>query len=181
MILSKRELKEKYEELVKKYLLRPDSNEKKFANGYLLKARHDLELAGVLDLLSNDDEVKKKIGLSVKSEYSDWIIITAYYAMYLAATAALAKLGLKSDTHECTIIALEYRYCVEKNLLPRDYIVMIENASFGREDVQKLDLARKGRLTVQYNVSQRYEASEAKIILKDAREFVNKIGEIIIV
>ncbi|MBU0457424.1 MAG: hypothetical protein KKD75_04745 [Nanoarchaeota archaeon] len=56
---------------------------------------------------------------------------------------------------------------------------MIENASFGRDDIQKIDQALKGRVSVQYTVSQKYGINEAKRILKDAREFVNKISEII--
>jgi len=179
MIISKRELKEEYEQLIKEYSLRIDSNEKKFANNYLMKALHNLELAGVLDLLSKDDEIKKTVGISTKSEYHDWVIITSYYAMYLAATSALAKLGIKSSTHRSSIIALEYRYCIEKNLLDRKYIDMIENASFGRDDIQKLDQALRGRVSVQYTVSQRYGINEAKRILKDAKEFVNKLSEMI--
>ncbi|MBU1875761.1 MAG: HEPN domain-containing protein [Nanoarchaeota archaeon] len=179
MMISKRELKEEYEKLIKEYSLRIDSNETKFADSYLEKALHNLELAGVLELLSKNDEIKKNIGISTKSEYHDWIIITSYYAMYLAATSALAKLGIKSSTHRSSIIALEYRYCIEKNLLNRKYIDMIENASFGRDDIQKIDQALKGRVSVQYTVSQKYGINEAKRILKDAREFVNKISEII--
>ncbi|MBS3127300.1 HEPN domain-containing protein [Candidatus Woesearchaeota archaeon] len=179
MIISKKELKEEYEQLIKEYSLRIDSNEKKFANNYLMKALHNLELAGVLDLLSKDDEIKKTVGISTKSEYHDWVIITSYYAMYLAATSALAKLGIKSSTHRSSIIALEYRYCIEKNLLDRKYIDMIENASFGRDDIQKLDQALRGRVSVQYTVSQRYGINEAKRILKDAKEFVNKLSEMI--
>ncbi len=179
MNLSKKELKNEYKRLIKEYALRIDSNEERFAQGYLRKALHNLELAGVLDLLSKDNEIKKTLGISFKSEYHDWIIISSYYAMYLAATSALAKAGIKSSTHRSTIIALEYYYCLEKNLLQRKYISMIENASFGREDIQKLDQALKGRVSVQYTLSRRYGIKEAKRILRDAREFVNKLSEII--
>ena len=176
---SKREVKESYEEDLKDFTIRKDSNEKKFADDYLDKALHNLELAGVLDNLSRNNEAKRAIQISNKSEYFDWIIITSYYAMYMAATSALARLGLKCTTHGSTIIALEYRYCIEKKLLERRYIEMIENASFGKEDIGKLDSAMKGRIAVQYTVSKKYGDNEAKRILKDAKEFVNKIGEII--
>ncbi|MBU0457425.1 MAG: hypothetical protein KKD75_04750 [Nanoarchaeota archaeon] len=119
-MISKRELKEEYEKLIKEYSLRIDSNETKFADSYLEKALHNLELAGVLELLSKNDEIKKNIGISTKSEYHDWIIITSYYAMYLAATSALAKLGIKSSTHRSSIIALEYRYCIEKKFVKQE-------------------------------------------------------------
>lgn len=177
-MLSKRELKEKYENLQKEFTIRREKDQKKFADSYLDKALHNLEVAGVLDILTTDDGAKKSIGISTKSNYSDWIIITAYYSMYLAATSALARLGLKCSTHGATIIALEYRYCIERNLLDRKYIEMIQTAHFGREDVQKLDQAMYGRISVQYTISKRYGDNEAKRILKDAKEFVNKISEI---
>ena len=180
-MLSKRELKEKYEELFKtpSFALRADFDQKKFSEAYLKKARHNLELAGLLDLLSRDSEKKNAVQIAPTSQYFDWIIISSYYAMYLAATSALAKIGLKSADHDATIIALEHNYCNEKNLLGRKHIEMIENAKFGREDVQKMDDARKSRTSVQYTVSERYGDSEAKKSLKDAKEFVNKISEIL--
>lgn len=178
-MLSKAELNERYEECLREFTIRRDANEKKFSEGYLNKALHNLELAGVLDILSRNEDKKRAVEISPASQYFDWIIITSYYSMYLAATAALSKIGIKSTAHGSTIIALEYWYCFKKNLLERKYIQMIENANFGKEDIQKIDDAMKGRISVQYTVSQRYGENEAKRILKDAREFVNKITEIL--
>lgn len=177
-MLSKNELKEKYESLLNEYTIRKDNNEKKFAEGYMDKALHNLELAGVLEIISRNEDKKKVLEIPLDREYFDWIIIVSYYAMYLAATSALAKIALKSTTHGATITALEYWYCLKKNLLERRYIEMIENAHFGREDIQKIDDAMRGRVAVQYTVSRRYGDNEAKRILKDAKEFVNKISEI---
>ncbi len=178
-LLSKNELKEKYEESISEYNIYKQNDEKKFSEGYMDKALHNLELAGILDIISRNEDKKRILEIPASKEYFDWIIIASYYAMYLAATSALAKMGLKSKDHGATVIALEYLYCVRKNLLERKYIEMIENANFGREDIQKIDSAMKGRVAVQYTISRRYGDNEAKRILKDAREFVNKIHEII--
>ncbi|MCK5283747.1 MAG: HEPN domain-containing protein [Nanoarchaeota archaeon] len=178
-MLSKAELKEAYEENLKSFMIRNDKNQEKFSLSYLKKARHNLEVAGILNILSRDEEKRKLMGIPASSNYHDWIIISSYYAMYLAATSALAKLGLKCTTHGSTIIGLEYRYCVKKNLLSRKYIEMIEDANFGREDVQKLDGAMKERISVQYTITDKYGDKEAKRTLSDAKEFVNKISEVI--
>lgn len=161
-MLSKRELKEKFQELSSDLQIRTEKNQKKFYVSYLEKAFHNLEVSG-----------------SLVPEYFDWIIITSYYAMYMAATSAIAKLGLKATTHGATVIALEYMYCVNKNLLPRKYINMIEKANFSREDIHKLDEAMKRRLVVQYTITNDYGKKESKQIFKDAKDFVNKIGDII--
>ena len=178
-MLSKVELNEKYEECLGEFTIRKDVNEKKFSDSYLAKALHNIELAGVLDILSRNEDKKRAVEISPTSQYFDWIIITSYYSMYSAATAALSKIGIKSTAHGSTIIALEYWYCFKKNLLERRYIQMIEDANFGKEDIQKIDDAMKGRISVQYTVSKRYGENEAKRILKDAREFLNKITEIL--
>ena len=178
-MLSKAELNKKYEKCLREFTIRRDANEKKFSEGYLAKALHNLELAGVLDILSRNDDKKQAVEIPLKSQYFDWIIIASYYSMYLAATAALSKIEIKSTSHGSTIIALEYWYSFKKNMLERKYIQMIENANFGKEDIQKIDDAMKGRISVQYTVSKKYGENEAKRILKDAREFVNKLTEII--
>ncbi|MFH0798494.1 MAG: hypothetical protein V1906_03725, partial [Candidatus Woesearchaeota archaeon] len=155
-MLDKNELKRRYESFQKEYAIRNDSSERKLAKDYMDKSLHNLELAGILDLISRDEKKKSAIGIPLNKEYFDWIIIISYYAMYLAATSALAKIGIKSTTHGATIVALEYWYCLKKNLLERKYIEMIENAQFGREDISKIDNAMKGRAAVQYTISDKY-------------------------
>jgi hypothetical protein len=82
--------------------------------------------------------------------------------VYLAATSALAKIGIKSTDHNATIVALEHNYCNERTFLGRKHIEMIANAKFGREDIQKMDEARRGRTSVQYTVLDRYGDLEQK-------------------
>ena len=76
-MLSKSELNERYEDCLKEFTIRKDHNEKKFSEGYLAKALHNLELAGVLDILSRDDDKKRAIQISPKSQFFDWVIVTS--------------------------------------------------------------------------------------------------------
>lgn len=178
-MLPKRKVKEFYEKNINEFQIRIEKNEIRFYNSYLNKAYHNLEVAGILALLSDNPENKKALGIDSKELYFDWIIITSYYAMYMAATAAVAKLGLKATTHGATISALEYRYCVDMKLLHSKYVDMIRDVGFDREDVHKLDQAMKGRIAVQYTVTAKYGQRDAKKVLEDAKEFVNKINDII--
>ena len=91
---SKDELNERYEECLREFTIRKDADEKKFSEGYLGKASHNLELAGVLDILSRNDDKKRAIEIPPSGQYFDWVIITSYYSMYMAATAALSKIGI---------------------------------------------------------------------------------------
>lgn len=175
-MLSRREIKQRYDKHRETFQIR--TTNKRFSRAYIEKAFHNLEVAGILQLL-NDPVKKESLDIYSDESYHDWVIITSYYSMYMAATAALAKLGLKAVSHGATIIALEYRFCIEKSLLHRRYIKMIEDASFKREDVAKLDEAMMSRVAVQYTVTEKFGRKESKRIYSDAIEFVNKISDII--
>ncbi len=49
--------------------------------------------------VSDQDGIKKPLALSSEFEMYDWTIIVSYYSMYVAALAALARLGFKSKSH----------------------------------------------------------------------------------
>ena len=177
-MLSKREIKEKYEGFLAEKNIRRDSNETTFAHSCFEKSRHNLEIASLLNILSTDASKKQAIQISPNAQYFDWVIIAAYYSMYMAATSALAKVGIKCTTHGATVTALEYVYCVEQRVLERKYIDMIQRVELARSDVQMVSDAMQSRVAVQYTTSTKYGAAEAKRVLKNARDFVGKISEI---
>lgn len=170
-MLSKRKLVENYKELVN-YQIIKDSSQPKFANSYMEKAFHNLEVAGILDLVSRGELE----GIKPGKRYYDWVIITSYYSMYMASTAAIAKQKLKSTSHKATTIALEYWYCVERNLLNTKRIKKVQEAGFSREDIISMNKAMKGREAVQYTISEKHNEKLAKDILYNAKIFVNKIN-----
>ncbi|HLD05699.1 MAG TPA: HEPN domain-containing protein [Candidatus Nanoarchaeia archaeon] len=63
---------------------------KDLAKGHLAKADHNLVVMTDLKNLN----------------HTDWVVTTAYYAMYHAATAILAEVGLDSKDHATTVAVL---------------------------------------------------------------------------
>ncbi len=62
------------------------------SSGHMRKADHNLVVMTDLGRLLHED----------------WVVVTAYYAMYQSALALLARIGLESKDHAITVAILEY-------------------------------------------------------------------------
>ena len=105
-------------------------------------------------------------------------MICGYYAMYMAALSALAKVGYRSKNHTATIIALE-TFFVNKKLLELEYLEMLEKAQLEKEQIEQLKLARERREIAQYSVTKGTTRMIAKNIREDAYKFIERIEELV--
>ena len=94
---------------------------------FMEKARHNLTLSKTIEKLSNEENAKKALRLPDDFYAFDWVIITAYYAMYHSALAALASIDYKSDNHTATMFALEV-FFVHKELLEPEFLEKLKQA-----------------------------------------------------
>ena len=69
------------------------------SDGHIKKADHNLIVMTDLGKLGHED----------------WVVISAYYAMYQAATSLLTKIGLESKDHASTVACLEYFFSEQIN------------------------------------------------------------------
>lgn len=146
---------------------------------YLTKADHSFMVSTILLKLGDNEEAKKVLNIPRDFSAFDWIVITAYYAMYHSALAALASIGYKSDNHTATIIALEV-FFVKKNLLEKEFLDKLKQArELEEEYVQKLRHARRQRETAQYGVTEETGKDAAEKLLKDARHFIDRMEELV--
>ncbi len=58
-----------------------------------------------------------KLLKKLEEDFDEWIISTAYYALYHRVYAALIKIGIKSKNHSCTIELISYFIPTLKELL----------------------------------------------------------------
>ncbi len=103
-------LKKKISAYLKKEQLLKNSAYGQLERPFLAKARKNLSVASLLMSISEKQEAKKALTLSADFETFEWVIAVAYYAMYTAALAALARLGFKSASHAATLAVLEYNF-----------------------------------------------------------------------
>lgn len=172
-------MEQKLKEFEEKRLCGKIPFRKRLVPHFMEKARHNLLFCtGVWDL-SNTEEAKKILKLPEDFSAFDWVVITAYYAMYHSALAALASVGYKSDNHTATIIAIEV-FFVRKNLLEKEFLDKLKQArELEKEYVQKLRRARRQRETAQYGVTEETGKAAAEKLLKDAGTFMNRIEKLI--
>lgn len=87
----------------KKQLIR-DVTTKNLAEPYFRKARANLV---TMEILSKVEKHKELLAIPKDHSTEEWIVVVAYYAMYMAALSLLAKIGFKSKSHTATAVALD--------------------------------------------------------------------------
>ncbi len=152
----------------------------KLEKPFLLKSRKNFSVANLLFKISNEEESKKALNLTSDFETYDWVISVSYYAMYMAALAALARLGIKSQSHAATIIVLEHHYVREQKQLDARHIDKLTKAySLSENLIIKLMQTKIKRETAQYEATPAISKENAISSLQDADEFITKIEEIL--
>ncbi len=173
-------LKRKIESYLKKEQLLKDEEYTKLAKPYLTKARKNFAIANLLIKISDKEELKKLLQLPADFEMFDWVIISAYYAMYTAALAALSKIKFKSKSHTATLTVLEYYYVRQEKELDINHLEKLSKVQILSENlINKLTRSKTRRETAQYDATPAISKENAKTALEDADEFITKIEEIL--
>ena len=151
-----------------------DPTVKNLAEPYLKKSRSNLV---TMEILSKVE--KHKTLLAIPKDHSDdeWVVVIAYYAMYMAALSLVAKLGYRSKSHTATAVALE-EFFVKNKLLEKAHFENFESIRMKKEEIETLRDVRDRREIAQYSVTKRTTKEIAEQTKTDAREFVDRIEEI---
>ncbi|MFH1072064.1 MAG: HEPN domain-containing protein [Nanoarchaeota archaeon] len=134
------------------------------ADGHLKKADHNLIVMTDLSKLGHED----------------WVIITAYYAMYHSALALLSRIGLESKDHATTVAVLEYFFgehisndMIKKFNELKEKKDKLEAITIDERYIDYLWKAKQAREAVQYGISINYK--ETNLVVNNARTFVAKM------
>ncbi|MDP3027048.1 MAG: hypothetical protein Q8N63_05030 [Nanoarchaeota archaeon] len=148
------------------------------ARKYLEKAKNNLITMRILSEIQIDKKSRELLKIPNDYDSSEWIVICGYYAMYASALSLLAKIGYKSKNHAATLLILE-EYFVKKNHLDKKDLLLIKNAFFQKEEIEKLSDARHKREIAQYSITKETTKDIAEKIKEEAYIFVNKCEEIL--
>ena len=132
----------------------------------------------ILFELQHSKQARGLLHVPQKHDTSEWVVIAAYYSMYMAASSVLATLNYRSKSHAATIVALE-TFLVKKQLLEPKYIKMIEEARLNKEDVEQLRIARERREMAQYSPTKETTREIARQMRKDAYRFVERMARLL--
>jgi uncharacterized protein (UPF0332 family) len=159
---------------IKREQLIKDQTAKNLAESYLKKAKSNLV---TMEILSKAEEHKDVLAIPKDHSTDEWVVIVAYYSMYMAALSLLAKLGFRSKAHTATTAALE-EFFVKKKLLDKTHIENFDNIKMKKEEIDTLHDVRDRREIAQYSVTKKTTKELAEKTKKDARSFVDSVEEI---
>jgi uncharacterized protein (UPF0332 family) len=117
----------------------------------------------VTAFLGKSASALKSMEANADAGIEDWTISASYYAKYFAVYALLAKLGVKSEIHDCTIAAFKYLF-VDEGI-----------ADLGL--FEELSDSKKERIDAQYY--SRVAGIDVNKVMAGTNKFVTKIEEII--
>jgi len=118
-----------------------DETMKRLSDAYMRKARTNVI---TMELLSKAPSFRDVLGLPEDYDPNEWVVIAAYYAMYISALSVLARLGYKSKNHTATITALD-EFFVKKRMLRKEFLQILERLRIRKEEIEGLRKARDRR------------------------------------
>jgi uncharacterized protein (UPF0332 family) len=163
---------------IKQGQLAKDNSYKNLANKFLQKARQNLITMSILSDLNDNKKVKDLLKVPRGYDSNEWVVVTGYYAMYTASISLLAKIGYRSKNHTATLCVLEESF-VKRKILDKDALVILKNAMFHKEEIEKLSDARHKREIAQYSITKHTTKKIAEKIKKDAYDFIDKCDRIV--
>lgn len=159
---------------IKRKQLVKDITAKNLAEQYFRKARSNLI---TMEILSKIEKYKELLAIPKDHSTEEWVVVVAYYSMYMAALSLLAKMGFKSKSHTATAVALE-EFFVKKKLLDKTQLENFENVRMKKEEIEMLRDVRDRREIAQYSVTKRTTKEIAEKTKEDAHKFVDTVEEI---
>jgi len=161
--------------LIKKKQLIKDATANNLTEPYFRKARSNLV---TMEILNKAEKYKDTLAIPKDHSTDEWVVVVAYYAMYMAALSILAKMGFRSKSHSATAIALE-EFFVKKKLLDKNQLENFETAKIRKEEIELLREVKDRREIAQYSVTKKTTKELAEDTKNTARKFVDDIERIL--
>lgn len=175
-----------------------DKDAGRFVEFFIANAESSLRTASILQEISDENSLKETLKVNADFESYLWVIVSSYYSMFYAATAILAKQGIRATgqiVHKVTADALIHFFASNEKLakLLEQYeeaqIVGLELV--GREELMKkmqkkadeliisYEGERKKRSKFQYDIGVQAKKGYAQTSLQRARDFVFEIRKLL--
>jgi uncharacterized protein (UPF0332 family) len=193
------EAKRNVKQYVEDGLLRTgDKETARFVDFFMANAESSLQTASILQEISDDNALKETLRVNSSFESYLWVIVSSYYSMFYAATAMLAKQGVRATgqiVHKVTADALIH-FFVSNEKLAR-LLEQYEEAQavglelVGREELMKrmqrradelivsYEGERKKRSRFQYDIGIQAKRGYAQTSIERARDFVFEIRKLL--
>jgi uncharacterized protein (UPF0332 family) len=175
-----------------------DKDAARFVEFFMANAESSLRTASILQEISDENSLKETLKVNADFESYLWVIVSSYYSMFYAATAILAKQGIRATgqiVHKVTADALIHFFASNEKLAK--LLEQYEEAQtvglelVGREELMKrmqkkadeliisYEGERKKRSKFQYDIGVQAKKGYAQTSLQRARDFVFEIRKLL--
>jgi uncharacterized protein (UPF0332 family) len=175
-----------------------DKDAPRFVDFFMANAESSLRTASILQEISDENSLKETLKVGLDFEAYLWVIVSSYYAMFYAATAILAKQGIRATgqiVHKVTADAL-IQFLGSNEKLAK-LLEQYEEAQavglelVGREELMKrmqrkadeliisYDGERKKRSKFQYDIGVQAKRGYAQTSLVRAKDFVFELRKLV--
>ena len=175
-----------------------DKDAARFVDFFMANADSSLRTASILQEISDENSLKETLKVSSDFESYLWVIVSSYYSMFYAASAMLAKQGMRATgqiVHKVTADALIHFFASNEKLAK--LLEQYEEAQtvglelVGREELMKrmqkkadeliisYEGERKKRSKFQYDIGVQAKRGYAQTSLQRARDFVFEIKKLL--
>ena len=175
-----------------------DKDAARFVEFFIANAESSLRTASILQEISDENNLKETLKVGSDFESYLWVIVSSYYSMFYAATAILAKQGIRATgqiVHKVTADALIHFFASNEKLAK--LLEQYEEAQtvglelVGREELMKrmqkkadeliisYEGERKKRSKFQYDIGVQAKRGYAQTSLERARNFVFEIRKLL--
>ncbi len=175
-----------------------DRDAARFIDFFMANAESSLRTASILQEISDEISLKETLKISRDFESYLWVIVSSYYSMFYAATALLAKQGIRATgqiVHKVTADALIHFFGSNEKLAR--LLEQYEEAQIaglelvGREELMKrmqrkadeliisYEGERKKRSRFQYDIGVQAKRGYAQTSLQRAKDFVFEIRKLL--
>jgi|SRR3989344_3834138 len=155
---------------------------------YVRTTKKTLQTADALIQISENNELKKKLGLLDNFETYLWVVTTSYYSMFYMVNALLSKQGIKLGDKIVHKVASDvfYFYFIKNKKIAKELYEIYEEAKDQALDLIKyseqaeklfrdLESEREKRHRFQYDMTESIKRSYAETSFKRAKQFFNEI------
>jgi uncharacterized protein (UPF0332 family) len=168
-----------------------DRDAARFVDFFMANADSSLRTPSILQEISDDSSLKEMLKVGSDFESYLWVIVSAYYSMFYASTALLARQGIRATgqiVHKVTADALIHFFAANEKLAK--LLEQYEEAQtvglelVGREELMKrmqkkadeliisYEGERKKRSKFQYDIGVQAKKGYAQTSLQRAKDFV---------
>ncbi len=175
-----------------------DKDAARFVDFFIANADSSLRTASILQEISDENSLKETLKVGSDFESYLWVIVSSYYSMFYAATAILAKQGMRATgqiVHKVTADALIHFFASNEKLAR--LLEQYEEAQtvglelVGREELMKrmqkkadeliisYEGERKKRSKFQYDIGVQAKRGYAQASLQRAKDFVFEIRKLL--